>query len=236
MSNAALYLTESDVTAALDMRGAILALEAMLTEQGHQRAVNVPKAFNTWGEGCTMHALGSVAPARGYAGFKTWLRTNKGGGSIFSLFDAERGGLLALIEARTLGQLRTGAITGLATQLLAPKSVRHAALIGTGPQAYTQLEAIAAVHTLDVISVFSPTAAKRREFVEQISGRYPFEVIEAETATQALEGAGIVTLITRAQEPFIATADLQAGPSGVQTPKCGRGHRADQGRIFPGHF
>ncbi|AZY48208.1 ornithine cyclodeaminase family protein [Bordetella avium] len=208
MSQTMRYLSEADVVGVLDMPRAIDALADTLALQGQGQARNVPKALATWGEGSSMHALGSVMTGEGgVCGFKTWVHTRQGGGSVFTLFDASRGTLLAVIEARALGMLRTAAITGLATRTLAPQAPRHAALIGTGPQAVTQLAALAAVRTPQSVRVYSPTPEKREAFVRQAQGRYGFAVEAAGSLEQALEGAEIVTLITRAEQPFV---DAQA--------------------------
>ena len=96
---------------------------------------------------------------------------------MFSLFDARTGFLRAVIEARALGMLRTAAISGVATRALAPQDASRAALIGTGPQAVTQLAALAEVRELR--RVRSPTAEKRRAFVAAASARYAFEIEES---------------------------------------------------------
>ena len=148
MADALLYLTERDVVSVLDMRRAIDALHGMLVAQGRDEARNLPKALATWGDGSSMHALGSVQTGEGgYAGFKTWVHTKAGGGSVFSLFDARTGFLRAVIEARALGMLRTAAISGVATRPGAAGR-QPRALIGTGPQAVTQLAALAEVREL----------------------------------------------------------------------------------------
>jgi len=208
MAEAMRYLSEQDVVSVLDMPRAIDALQDTLAAQGRGEARNLPKSLATWGDGSSMHALGSVMTASGYAGFKTWVHTKAGGGSVFSLFDAHAGTLLAIIEARALGMLRTAAISGVATRTLAPPEARTAALVGTGPQALTQLAALAAVRELRSVRVYSPTPEKRRAFVERVASRYAFEVVAADSLAQALDGAEIVTLVTRAAEPFVSAADL----------------------------
>lgn len=203
-----IFLSNNDVANTLDMTSAIDALYHMLQDSANGSAFNIPKALGRWGDGCTMHSLSSAMTQRGYAGIKNWMHTPRGGGSIFSLFDAHNGYLLALIEARTLGQLRTGGITGVATKLMAPRTARRAALIGTGAQAVTQLKAIAAVQALDAVHVYSPSAEKRRAFV-QANNHFPFQLIEAGSLDAALDGAEIVTLITRAKDPFVHVDQLK---------------------------
>lgn len=209
MHQGVLYLTERDVVSVLDMPAAIDALNEMLIQQGHEKVKNVPKALGTWADGSSMHALGSVMTDGGHCGFKTWVHTKRGGGSMFSLFDSENGKLLALIEARALGMMRTAAITGVATRALAPRSTKTAALIGTGPQAVTQLAALAAVQAWDEIRIYSPTAEKRADFINRLSSKYSFPLRNCSNLEDALDGAEVVTTITRAAEPFIDHALLK---------------------------
>ena len=95
----------------------------------------------------------------------------------------------------------------MATRALAPQDASRAALIGTGPQAVTQLAALAEVRELRRVRVYSPTAEKRRAFIAAASARYAFEIEESPLA-HALADAEIVTLITRAVEPFVDAAQL----------------------------
>jgi len=209
MHDGVLYLTEKDVVSVLDMPAAIEALTEMLIQQGHEKVKNVPKALGTWADGSSMHALGSVMTEGGHCGFKTWVHTKRGGGSMFSLFDSHTGKLLALIEARALGMMRTAAVTGVATRTLAPNDSRIGALIGTGPQAVTQLAALAAVQDWQEMRVFSPTPEKREAFVSRLAPRYGFSLVACNSLEQALDGAEVLTTITRAAEPFVTTDLLQ---------------------------
>jgi alanine dehydrogenase len=185
----------------------------------------VTKALGTWGDGNSMHALGSMFPSAGYVGFKTWANTKHGAGAIFELFDAETGALLAVIEAGLLGQLRTSGISGLATRWLAKPNASEMALIGTGRSALLQVAAVAAVRPLKRLRVFSPTAEHRQAFVKNAASLLAFDVVEAETLRDATRGAEIVTIMTRAREPFFSAADLDTGSHlnavGAILPKFG---------------
>ena len=165
MSDAKLiWITEAEVVELVDLEEAIEALERGLAMEGAGAARNVAKALGTWGDGSSMHSLGSMFPEAGFAGFKSWVNTKRGATAIYSLFDANDGSLLAMIEARALGQLRTSAISGVATRWLATPDAGDMALIGTGHQSITQIAAVAAVRNLRRLRIFSPTAEKRREF------------------------------------------------------------------------
>ncbi len=117
-----------------------------------------------------------------------------------------------MIEAFALGQLRTGAMTGLATRWLAPANATRAALIGTGKQAMAQLAAMHAARPLDVVHVHSPNPAHRAAFVDEARAEsWPFEVREAASVDEAIREAQIVTTATRAREPFLHASQLSSG-------------------------
>src|SRR5207302_875353 len=72
-----------------------------------------------WGEGHSLHALGGEAASAGFVGTKTWAHTAGGATPLLILWDSGSGRLKAVIEAFVLGQLRTGAVSGVATRWLA---------------------------------------------------------------------------------------------------------------------
>src|SRR5260370_39308333 len=81
------------------------------------------------------------------------------------------GDLLALIEADYMGQLRTGGASGVATKYLARKDARGAAIIGTGGQARTQLEAVAVGRNLESARAYGRDGAKREKFCDEMYER-----------------------------------------------------------------
>jgi ornithine cyclodeaminase/alanine dehydrogenase-like protein (mu-crystallin family) len=83
------------------------------------------------------------------------------------------------------------------------------ALIGTGMQAITQVAAVNAVRPLRRVRVWSPTAEKRSAFARQLAQQFEFDVVDAPTLEAATRDASIVTLVTRAKDPFVS-ADLLA--------------------------
>lgn len=206
-----LWISEPEVAELVDLEDAIAAEEKMLASEAAGEASNVTKALGMWGDRNSMHALGSMAPQLGFVGFKTWAHTKHGAGTIFSLFDATDGSLQAVIESAVLSQLRTAAISGVATRWLAREDADEMALIGTGKQAMMQVAAVAAVRPLRRLRVYSPTEAKRRDFAERAAATFTFEVEEQASIAAATEGAGIVTIVTRARDPFFPASALSRG-------------------------
>lgn len=206
-----LYLTEAEIASLVNLNDAITALEQGLKWQGQQAALNFPKALGVYGHASTAHSLGSAFPQEGWVGFKTWVNSNGDASAVFTMFEAVDGSLAAIMEAFTLGQLRTAAIAGLATRMLADPCADSMAIIGTGAQAMAQVAAVAAVRPLRRLFVYSPTAARRRAFVEKAQDKFSFPVEECGCVFAAVRDAAIVTLATRAREPFLDAAMLGRG-------------------------
>jgi ornithine cyclodeaminase len=207
-----LWIREAEVVELLALDAAIDVLESGLRVEGRGGARGMAKTHLELPGGGGLHALGaSNADARA-AGTKTWAHTAQGATPLVVIWSIETGALEAVIEAFALGQLRTGAMTGVATRLLARTDADELAQIGTGKQARTQVAAVAAVRQLRRVRVYSPTAAHRVAFGERLRHeRLGFEVVTCDSLEQALSGAAIVTVATRAREPFVYARQLASG-------------------------
>jgi ornithine cyclodeaminase/alanine dehydrogenase-like protein (mu-crystallin family) len=130
---------------------------------------------------------------------------------LVPLYEMAGGELVALIEADYMGQLRTGAASGVATKYLARRDARVAAIIGTGGQAKTQLEAVATVRRLESVNVFGRDPQKREAFCKEMSARVGIPVRASASASEAVRGAQIVCTATTASQPVVNGADLSSG-------------------------
>jgi ornithine cyclodeaminase len=211
MTQSALWLSEQEVTSLVSLGEAIPALEAGLRSLGRNEGQNIPKALGGFGDGTSMHSLGSALPALGYSGYKNWIHTKRGAKAVFVLFDTNEGRLLAMMEANSLGQLRTAAMTGLGTKWVAQEGASDMALIGSGRQALAQVAAVNAVRPLSRIRVWSPTPEKRRAFAALLRENFKAEIVDAPTIEAATDGASLVTVVTRARDPFLTSAMLPRG-------------------------
>lgn len=224
MSEQAIWLSETDVTSLVSIGDAIGALESGLKAMGQGQGQNVPKALGGFGDGTSIHSLGSALPELGYCGYKSWIHTKRGAKAVFTLFQAHEGKLLAIMEANCLGQLRTASMTGLGTKWMAPADAHDMALIGTGRQAMAQVAAVHAVRPLKRIRIWSPSAESRSAFVAQLKPMIQAELVNAQSLEEATAGADLVTIVTRAKDPFLNSSHL---PQGV--------HLNAVGAILPTH-
>jgi alanine dehydrogenase len=208
----AIWLSEHDVVETVDLVDAIDAIESALRTEASGRAQSMQKTHLAWGGGHTLHAIGAVDEVDGTVATKTWAHTEGGATPLVVLWDAHTGALRAVVEAFALGQLRTGAMTGVATRWLAPEAVAIAALIGTGKQAMAQLAAVSAVRAVERTIVFSPDPAHRRSFIDAArADGWPFTIDEATSVAEAVADAGVITTATRARQPFLERADVRSG-------------------------
>src|SRR5258708_3823980 len=104
--------------------------------------------------------------------------------------------MLAVIEGDRLGQMRTGAASGVATKHLARKDAMTAGIIGTGGQARTQLQAIAAVRKLSSVKVFGRDAARREKFAKEMSSRLGIEGTPVASSDQDSQEVAIICTAT----------------------------------------
>jgi len=205
-----LCLTEADVAGLVGMADALEAVEGCFRRLGEGTATQEPRR-RARVPGGLLHVLFGADPAEGVLGLKSY--TSFAGQARFHvlLYSAEDGRLLALIEAGRLGQLRTGAATGVATRYLAREDAAVAAVFGAGYQAETQIEALAHVRTLAEVRVYCRDAERRRAFCADLCARMGLWVLPAESPEAALEGADIVTTITTSARPVFPGALLAPG-------------------------
>lgn len=205
------WITEADVASVMDMPRAIRALEAGLLAEARGAAMNMAKTHVEWGDHATLHAIGAAFPDAGLVGTKTWAHAAGGATPLLILYDSGSGALKAVVEAFALGQLRTGAASGVATRLLAADNADELAIVGTGKQAMPQIAAVAAVRRLRRVRVFGRDPERRARCVARVAEEIGVEAVEASSITEAVRNAPIVTVVTRAREPFLTAAMLVRG-------------------------
>ena len=127
------------------------------------------------------------------------------------LFEAERGRLLAVIDATSVTAIRTAAVSGVATKLLAREDACDLALVGSGVQARTHLEAIMLVRKLRRVRVVSLSFDRAKRFAERERVRRGISVEPVPTVREAVEGADLVCTVTSAREPIVEGAWLSPG-------------------------
>jgi ornithine cyclodeaminase len=208
MSADAIWITEAEVVQLMDLKEAIVALETALREEARGEAQNMTKTLLQYGKN-NLHAIGGKLG--NLVGTKTWTHTQGGTCPLLLLWSAEDGSLVAVIEAFALGNLRTGGISGLAADWMAGRDAKVMAIVGTGKQALAQVGTMLAVRTLERLQIYSPREESRRAFAAKAREEFGIETEISASVSDACKGAQIVTLVTRAAQPFLAATMLEKG-------------------------
>lgn len=129
------------------------------------------------------------------------------------VLDPHTGRVIALLEGASLTAIRTGAVSGLATQWLSRPESASVAIIGSGVQARTQLEAVCTVRAIQQVWVYSPNPAHAHQFAAEMAGRGPIPaaITVAATASEAVREADIICTATSANKPVFPGRDLKPG-------------------------
>ena len=199
-----LYLTEQDVSGLLPMKVSIDLMQTAFERLASGDALNQPRRRLILPTGSVLHYMaGSDGQHYGAKVYAT--NPRHGAHFLFLLYRAADAQPLAILEANHLGQIRTGAVSGLATKFMAREDAATLAIIGSGFQARTQLEAMLAVRQISDVRVWSRNPAKRDAFAAETNTH------AVETAEEAVRGAQIVVTATYAKDPVLSAEWIAPG-------------------------
>jgi alanine dehydrogenase len=205
-----LLLRERHVTELLTIEMALEAVEEVLRDQAEGEATNRPRYRVAMPTG-QLHVLAAGDKRLGVYGLKTYTVSRKGARFLVLLYDAASGDLLAMIEADRLGQMRTGAASGVATKYLARQSADVLGVYGSGWQAESQVMAICAARQLRQVRVYSRTAEKREAFARRMQALVRCEVVAVEQPEDAARGCSIIVTATTSREPVLKGEWVEPG-------------------------
>jgi len=242
----ALLLNNEDIRKLLDMESCVAALEEAYRDLGANQAVNRPKTYVVVPEEpelsysyCTMEGasrrLGVVAirmksdmnryvKAFGMSRHEKWASQPGLFCGLVLLFSSHNGELLAILNDGLIQQMRVGATSGVAAKYLAREDASLLGMIGSGGQARSHAAAFAAVRKLKRIKVYSPNSERRRAYAKEMAEALAVDVIEAQSAQDAVAGADIVATCTNSIEPVICGDWL---PRGAHATSVNTNHELD---------
>jgi alanine dehydrogenase len=197
-----LLLTEDDVRQLLTMDMALAAVEDGLRRLALDEATNVPRA-RAQTDHAMLHTMSAAAKGLGIMGYKAYATSRKGANFHVGLYDGKTGALLALIQADYLGQMRTGAASGVATQYMARPDATEVGLFGSGKQARAQVLALCKVRKIRRIQVYSPNEERRLRFAKEMREACQCEVEPVPRPEMAAEDKDIIITATSSREPVL---------------------------------
>jgi len=195
-----LYLTEADIGSLFEPADAVPIVEGSFRRLAAGEVVNQPR-IRLPIDGRALALMGAVDRGLGIAGSKTYSAA-----LVVALFDAESGDCIGVIEANRLGQLRTGAASGVAAKHLARRGARRLGIVGCGFQAETQVACIrAAVPTIAHVLAYCRTETDLRDFCARVGAE------AAETHREAAVDNDIVVTATTSKDPVLRGEWLRDG-------------------------
>jgi ornithine cyclodeaminase/alanine dehydrogenase-like protein (mu-crystallin family) len=228
-----LLLNEEEVKALLPMgelidtmERALAAFSAGEVDQPVRSVVQIGAEKNYFG---TMPAYVPDGPAVG-AKLVTVFNGNLARGltshmATIILLDPETGALLAVLDGRYITEARTAAVSAVSMKYLAREDAKTLAILGSGVQAHSHLEALSHVRKFDEVRVYSPTRANLEKFCEHTGTRACASVEEACT------GADVVVTVTSARETIVREAWIREGAHVISVGACRPTHRELEGSL-----
>ncbi|SAL30180.1 ornithine cyclodeaminase [Caballeronia sordidicola] len=207
----ALYFSETDVRHVLTMQVALQEVEQAFAARGRGVAFDVPRERARL-PGAHLHIMQAAAPELDLVGYKAYyIKPGAGRVSLIHLISRSSGELQSIVEADWLGQMRTGATTGVAARHLARSEAGVLGLFGYGRHAVTQLEAISLACCLREVRVFGRDGERVEAFCREQRERLQLDVRPAASREDAVYGADVIALMTRSSEPLFDGAWLETG-------------------------
>ena len=197
---------------AIGMHEAIDLLERTIAHEAAGRTSASPKYVTDFENG-SMRILFAADGEAGYCAMKAYHSIrNVGTRYVVLLYSMKDGELLAMIDGRLITDIRTGAASGvIARRVRIPGGVA-VGILGSGNQARTQLEALAATYTIERADVYSPTEHNRERYARELTSRLGIPVAAAESPEATVRGKQIVVTATKARsmEPVVRSEWLDA--------------------------
>lgn len=203
------FLTEADIDGLVDMRDALEAVTVALRDQGRGASGNAPRSRTKLGR-LVLNVLGGAVASEHAIGAKVYV-TGNGAAKFWGLLFDDEGALTMLYEADRLGQLRTGAASGISARELAPAGADTVAIIGTGYQAQTQAEAVLLALGATKLHVYGRNAERADTFAELLASRTGASVTRFDSIDAAIAEAHVVITMTSAHDPVILRQHVLPG-------------------------
>ena len=221
-------LTEQQVASLLTMPDLIAAMESALAKFSAREVLQPVRSVLTVGPTRAYFGLMPAylpSPASLGAKLVTVFGENHKRGlpshlATILLLDPETGALQAIMDGRYITEARTAAVSAVSTRFLANPDASTLAIIGSGVQARSHLEAYQLVRQLKQVRIWSPKPRSREQFVDDMSDHVPVPIVAAETAEAAVRGADLIVLVTSSPTPVIEDAWVSKGAHVVCVGAC----------------
>jgi ornithine cyclodeaminase len=230
-------LTEQHVHSLLPMSDLIAAMESALAKFSAGEVLQPVRTVLTVGPAKAYYGLMPAyvpTPASMGAKIVTVFGENHNKGlpshlATILLFDPDTGSLIAMMDGRYITEARTAAVSAVSARFLAKANASTLALIGSGVQARSHLEALTHVRQLKGVRVWSPRPQSRQQFIDDMSPRVPIPIRDCASPEAAVEGADLIVIATASKTPVVESEWVADGAHVMCVGAC----RPDQREMAP---
>ena len=210
-----IYLSNEDVRNLLPMNECVQLTEQVFRDEAAGQAINLPRQHLPLPKGMHRTVFG-IAHGFGVYGMKTYGSDRRPNAPtrtryLVMLYSLEDGGLEAIVEARDLGQIRTGAASGVATKFMAREDASTIGIIGSGWEARSQIAAMNEVRHISHVKTYSRTVEKRNAFASEMREIHGLDVDAVDTAEECVRDVDILITITSSDEPVLEGSWIAPG-------------------------
>ncbi|MQF64704.1 ornithine cyclodeaminase family protein [SAR202 cluster bacterium AC-409-J13_OGT_754m] len=205
-----LLLGDKEVNSVLDMHECVNVMEDAFTQIGQGETWNRPRSRIRMPKGFHHLMAASVLGSNSF-GLKTYTSFRAGIRFLTILYDSNTGDLQALIQGGRCSQIRTGAVSAIATRYMARTDSTRVGIIGAGYQARAQLEGVCAVRSINEIKVYDRSLETSQKFSSEMSSWLGQGISVVPTAQDAVNDVDIVITMTTSREPVLFGEWLKPG-------------------------
>ncbi|MEM7114897.1 MAG: hypothetical protein AAF614_20845 [Chloroflexota bacterium] len=206
-------ITDRDL-ADVPIQVAIAAIKEFFAAAANGHVVTPPRHTFRAGDGGLTFTIGAELETSKTVGFRVYDtypgRSGTDTDQIIAVYSTEKSQLKGLVISSKLGAMRTAAINGLATSLLAKPAVETVCLIGAGFHAYYQMQAILAVRSPRKVIVCNRTPARAEALIEKLAIEYDIEFVLSKNVEQSVREADIVMCATSSSSPVLESSWLKS--------------------------
>ena len=208
-----IILQDADIEVVPIMALALEALEMSFAARAHDELVSPPRHHVSFsGLGDLVFTIGGSVGSPALAGFRVYDTFDGPEHSqLIAVWSASSAKLEGVVIGNLLGEIRTGAIGGIAIRHMSAVGATDVGVIGTGQQAHTQLVAAAAVRNLERVRVYSRNELNRRAFAQEMQSLLGISIEPVSSAQEAVQEADIVICATTSSKPVIDAAWIKPG-------------------------
>ncbi len=205
-----LLLGDQDVEQLMTMQECVQVMDDVFQQAGRGDTWNRPRSRIRM-PGGFHHLMAAAVLDSNVFGLKTYTSFRSGTRFLTVLYSSDTGDILALVQGGRCSQLRTGAVSAVATKHMARENSSNVGIIGTGFQGRSQLEGVCAVRTITSVKAFDRVTESCETFCTEMSQSLGIPVTQAESAEECVQGSDIVITMTTSREPVLLGDWLEPG-------------------------